>query len=82
LLAAVPQAEQGRRLVPIPGSIPDFEHLPSGCRFHPRCAHAVAGRCDVDPIPLEPADADADRWARCVRRSELTLTGVSRVEPA
>ena len=32
---------------PIPGSCPAVGHLPAGCRFHPRCAYAVAGRCDT-----------------------------------
>jgi peptide/nickel transport system ATP-binding protein len=83
LLAAVPHAEAGQRLVPIPGNIPDFDRLPAGCRFHPRCTHAIQGRCDVEAIPLVSIGGrGTDRQARCVRQSEITLTGVTGVEPA
>jgi oligopeptide/dipeptide ABC transporter ATP-binding protein len=39
LLASVPRLGSGRKkpLKAIPGSVPDFLHLPSGCTFHPRC---------------------------------------------
>lgn len=30
-----------RELVGIPGSPPDFSHLPDGCRFHPRCPYVM-----------------------------------------
>jgi len=75
LLASVPRPGQHRRLSSIDGTIPDFMHLPSGCRFHPRCAHAVHGRCDVTPIALEEHAAGT---ARCVRADELSLDGVEQ----
>lgn len=34
-----------RELLGIPGSPPDLVTPPSGCRFHPRCDVAIAGRC-------------------------------------
>ena len=39
LLASVPKLGSGRNelLSGIPGSVPDFLQLPSGCTFHPRC---------------------------------------------
>ncbi len=39
LLASVPKLGSGRDepLSGIPGSVPDFLQLPSGCTFHPRC---------------------------------------------
>lgn len=39
LLASVPRLGSGRKepLSGIPGSVPDFRRLPSGCTFHPRC---------------------------------------------
>ena len=45
-----------RRLQPIEGLMPDPRHLPSGCKFHPRCSWATeecASRepklCEVEP---------------------------------
>ena len=58
LLASVvsldsPKVEVGAPLPTIPGSVPDLIHLPSGCRFHPRCPRAFA-RCKVeDPRLLD-----------------------------
>ena len=38
LLLSIPDAERrGRRLKTIPGRVPDAEHIPEGCAFHPRC---------------------------------------------
>ncbi|MDD3409617.1 MAG: ABC transporter ATP-binding protein [Eubacteriales bacterium] len=39
-----------RRLVPIPGMIPDPTKLPEGCAFCPRCPYATA-ECSRDAIP-------------------------------
>lgn len=53
LLGAVPRVDRRLdRLREIPGSIPQPSAIPPGCRFHPRCAYAVSGRCDVVPIEL------------------------------
>ncbi len=35
----------------VPGSVPDLAAPPSGCRFHPRCPHAMP-RCSQDAPPL------------------------------
>jgi peptide/nickel transport system ATP-binding protein len=35
----------------IPGSPPDLAHLPTGCRFHPRCPYAME-RCTNETPPL------------------------------
>jgi peptide/nickel transport system ATP-binding protein len=38
-----------------PGEPPSRVKPPPGCRFHPRCAHAIKGLCDVqDPLYFEP----------------------------
>jgi peptide/nickel transport system ATP-binding protein len=38
-----------------PGEPPSLVKPPPGCRFHPRCAHAMAGLCDVqEPPDFEP----------------------------
>jgi peptide/nickel transport system ATP-binding protein len=41
-------------MVGIPGSPPDLSDPPSGCRFHPRCDVAIAGKCqEVRPVLQE-----------------------------
>jgi peptide/nickel transport system ATP-binding protein len=74
LLECLPAEHIGERLVPIPGTVPPPDATPVGCRFHPRCRYAQAGRCDTEPVPL--LEVDAKRSARCVRTDELTLIGV------
>jgi oligopeptide/dipeptide ABC transporter ATP-binding protein len=38
LLLSIPDAaKRGTRLRAIPGTVPDAEHIPDGCSFHPRC---------------------------------------------
>ena len=72
LLAAMPQRHEGDGdLASIPGRVPPPDRMPVGCRFHPRCAFAVEGVCDVAPIVLE-AHTDGAR-VRCVRHAELDL---------
>ncbi|WP_237155263.1 ABC transporter ATP-binding protein [Oryzibacter oryziterrae] len=65
LLQSIPRLGQKRvhRLKTIPGMVPDPFNIPAGCVFHPRCEHAVAGRCDV----AEPASRtfDGGQIARC-----------------
>ncbi len=41
LLQSIPDAgKRGKRLVTIPGKVPDAENIPPGCAFHPRCPFA------------------------------------------
>ncbi len=35
-----------RELLGIPGAPPDLIDPPGGCRFHPRCEHAIEGHCE------------------------------------
>ncbi len=38
-----------------PGEPPSLVNPPKGCRFHPRCVHAMAGLCDEkEPLDFEP----------------------------
>jgi peptide/nickel transport system ATP-binding protein len=38
-----------------PGEPPSLVNPPKGCRFHPRCARAIAGLCDEkEPLDFEP----------------------------
>lgn len=42
LLGALPKIDgEKERLVAIPGTIANPQHLPSGCHFHPRCTNCV-----------------------------------------
>ena len=53
----------------IPGSPPDLARLPSGCRFHPRCPHAIDKCGQLTP---ELAELDA-ALVRCLRRQDGSL---------
>ncbi|MBF6605942.1 MAG: ABC transporter ATP-binding protein [Chloroflexi bacterium] len=62
LLGAFPNIHTDRRsLEVIPGSPPDLRHPPTGCRFHPRCAFAMAV-CSTE-APPEVALPDGGRIA-------------------
>ncbi|HID63454.1 MAG TPA: ABC transporter ATP-binding protein, partial [Anaerolineae bacterium] len=57
LLRAIPTHGTKRgEIQEIPGSIPNLIAPPPGCRFHPRCEHAMP-RCaqEPPPVPIEVA---------------------------
>jgi peptide/nickel transport system ATP-binding protein len=56
---ADPDAANAARERAVPeGEAPSLLNLPSGCRFHPRCPHFMAGLCeDKDPPAFEPRPA-------------------------
>jgi len=56
----------------IAGRVPSPDDMPLGCRFHPRCPHAVAGLCDEHPIELVTGSNGS---VRCARQRQLTLVG-------
>jgi len=56
------------RLVAIPGQPPNPAHLPTGCAFAPRCAHA-ASVCH-ESLP-ELVRVGVEHHARCVHAKEL-----------
>ncbi|HWA81674.1 MAG TPA: ABC transporter ATP-binding protein [Acetobacteraceae bacterium] len=65
LLGSVPRLEQQReRLLAIEGTVPPPFALPSGCRFHPRCAFAAPACAETDP-PL--AELTAAHRVACLR---------------
>lgn len=54
LLAAIPEpeAENARKFREVPpGEPPSLITPPPGCRFHPRCAKAIQGLCEVKEPP-------------------------------
>ena len=58
LLAATsdPDADNATRLRDVPpGEPPSLVNPPTGCRFHPRCPHFIAGLCEAkEPPHFEP----------------------------
>jgi oligopeptide/dipeptide ABC transporter ATP-binding protein len=64
LLRSVPRVDEARRrrLVSIGGMPPDLVRMPSGCKFHPRCAFRV-DRCAAEEPPL--GEVGPEQWARC-----------------
>lgn len=41
LIRSLPTLDDRSERVSIPGTPPALDHVPSGCRFHPRCPHAM-----------------------------------------
>jgi peptide/nickel transport system ATP-binding protein/oligopeptide transport system ATP-binding protein len=69
LLDCVPTMAQERaRLLAIPGSLPEPSRRPAGCRFAPRCSHAVDGcRAGVPAL----AEQAAGHAVACIRAHEI-----------
>lgn len=70
LLSSVPDvtSDTDARLIPIPGNPPSLLNPPTGCAFHPRCAHLgkVAGdRCTTDLPALVPGSRGSGHLKRC-----------------
>lgn len=57
LIATVPRLTGGGIASGIPGRIPDYRNPPTGCRFHPRCPHAM-DICKQEKPPLIEIDQD------------------------
>ncbi len=64
----VPRPRAKRSRIVLQGELPSALHLPSGCRFHTRCPHAIE-RCRSEVPPLL-ADASGHATA-CHRTAEL-----------
>ena len=69
LLDALPaHTARGSKLRPIGGEPPNLASPPAGCRFHPRCPHAIE-ICRERLPQLEPAEPG--HLAACLRLGEL-----------
>lgn len=64
-------AAPGTPLAAIAGTAPQAGAMPTGCRFAPRCAHAVS-ECREEP---DIAQVTPGHAARCLRVSKLSLPG-------
>jgi oligopeptide/dipeptide ABC transporter ATP-binding protein len=77
LLVSMPQAAlAGQRLTVIPGQVPRPDSIPTGCRFHPRCAYAESA-CTDAPVALAGVGTGAS--VRCIRSGALSLRGAAEV---
>ena len=76
LLSAVPKPDPRRRSerIVLQGEVADPAHPPSGCYFHPRCAHAI-DRCKTETPRLE--ELEPGHYVSCHRAREITLQGVA-----
>jgi peptide/nickel transport system ATP-binding protein len=74
LLNAIPRVDKKKKLVPIPGNIPNLITPPSGCRYHPRCPFAM----DVcaEKVPELEVFAD-ERAVSCHRWREIAVREVA-----
>ncbi len=66
LMQSIPRLgrDTKRRLVPIPGSVPDPFSLPQGCTFYPRCSAKKKAECRApEGVPL--TEAEPGHWVRC-----------------
>ena len=73
LLQSLPRLGVGHQFGGIPGQPPSAGNFPPGCRFAPRCPHALP-RCTQSQPELLPLPDD--RRVRCLRVDELDLEGV------
>ena len=62
LYECLPHGKTAAELHTIPGSVPDLIDPPSGCRFHPRCEHAMDVCVTVKP---EPTPITGEHWVAC-----------------
>jgi oligopeptide/dipeptide ABC transporter ATP-binding protein len=77
LLAAVPHGRPRTRLTVIPGRVPPAGRFPDGCRFQPRCGHALPEVCAQPQVETELAGGHRTRCGR-VAGGTVTLEGVPR----
>jgi peptide/nickel transport system ATP-binding protein len=74
LLGSIPDIDAPRsRLAMIPGTVPDALHMPSGCRFAPRCQYRQAP-CELAPPTLRVLMAD--HKAACLYASDELVVPV------
>lgn len=62
LYHCLPHGKRADEIRTIPGTVPDLIDPPAGCRFHPRCDHAMDVCVTTKPLPTAVADA---HWAAC-----------------
>jgi peptide/nickel transport system ATP-binding protein len=69
LMSVVPKRDPRDRTAPqiLRGETPNPVHIPTGCRFHPRCPSKVAECPTIDPTLRTPKDAiSSSHEAACI----------------
>ena len=83
LLTSMPRlapAHRRARLIPIAGKFPDLARLPSGCIFHPRCAH-VESACRENAQVMAPIAVDRQQTGhgvRCWKSAAINVAGATK----
>ncbi|MEU4230958.1 ABC transporter ATP-binding protein [Nonomuraea sp. NPDC026600] len=84
LLAAIPSVTEGRTLAGIPGRAPAPGGRPTACRFHDRCAMAIAECTRAEPPMTETGHGHQSRCLRAehVRAQPLPVSPAAPGRPA
>lgn len=64
ITASIMDMKKGGRLNIIPGDPPNLMHLPSGCKFHPRCEYCQE-ICKTQEPSYTDLSGTGDHWIRC-----------------
>jgi peptide/nickel transport system ATP-binding protein len=64
----------------IPGAPPDLIDPPAGCRFHPRCPHAMEVCVDQDPIPVKTASGSSVECWLHGPEDQIPAGGTTKIE--
>ncbi len=75
LIASLPKLDDRTDRVSIPGRPPALDHLPGGCRFHPRCPY-VMEVCRAETPVLQ--EVGKNHRAACFLLSPKSETGAER----
>ncbi len=67
LLESLPK-RKGIPLKPIPGSVPQPDSLPSGCKFYNRCRYMIPDCQETEPHLIEVSQG---HFSRCIRLEEI-----------
>ncbi|MCG7409262.1 ABC transporter ATP-binding protein [Paenibacillus sp. ACRRX] len=75
LMRSIPHLnrDSSKRMHAIPGTVPSPQHMPTGCRYHPRCRYAV-GRCRQEQPTVQ--SVGGEHLVRCWLPSETENTWV------
>ena len=77
LIASIPDLDADvHRLTAIPGTLPNPQSLPPGCRFQPRCGYA-RDACATGLPPL--VGVEAAHYAACIRHTDYRFDATAEV---